>query len=300
MAVAILFGAGASYGSDAVGTPPLGAQLFDALADFNPAGWGALPAALGSQFRADFEGGMIQLSESHPHGLPPLQRAMAAYFFNFVPGNTNLYVRFGQRIAAASWDGAICTLNYERLLELALGAAGLQPTVGAPTDPSKTVELCLPHGCCHLFCQSVRGISSSVSFAGMHVRTNGPVVPIASPGEFQDRIQGDAFPPVMSYFEPAKTTTSGSNFITSQRSRWAELAAQSDTVALVGIRVRPQDAHIWDPLARTSATLVYCGGSSALAEFEAWSKQHRARGPDRGLSGYFADEFEAICQQIRL
>ena len=39
----IIFGAGASYGSDTGGLiPPLGAQLFDELARYNPNGWGSI------------------------------------------------------------------------------------------------------------------------------------------------------------------------------------------------------------------------------------------------------------------
>lgn len=115
-----LLGAGASFGSDVVGTPPMGGTLFDALRAFNPAGWGQLPTDLASLFRSDFERGMAQLAEVNPHAMPILQRAMAAFFFEFKPRPSNLYVELGKRMRLRGWSGAVGTLNYERLLEMSL------------------------------------------------------------------------------------------------------------------------------------------------------------------------------------
>lgn len=68
----ILFGAGASYGSDNSGIPPLGNNLFSELARFNPHGWGALPSEFRKVFNNDFEQGMLTLASERPHDLPIL------------------------------------------------------------------------------------------------------------------------------------------------------------------------------------------------------------------------------------
>jgi len=183
-----------------------------------------MPPQFATQFRADFEAAMAALGVAHPHAIPPLQRAMAAFFFTFVPRTTSLYVALAQRMASAGWNGAVCSLNYERLLELSLGRARVQATVGIPTNAAKSVELCLPHGCCHIFCEGVRGSSQGISFTGFGVSTDGPVVVISNPIQHRQRIENDAFPPVMSYFEPNKRTTSGTSFIVGQRERWGQLA----------------------------------------------------------------------------
>lgn len=298
MSTLLLLGAGASLGSDTVAVPPLGAQLIDALRAFNPPGWGALPSQMAQKFRADFEAAMSELGNANPHSIPPLQRAMAAYFFNFVPRLASLYVRLAHRLAAARWTGAICTLNYERLLELSISTARLQPTVGSATTPGRTIELCLPHGCCHVFCEGARGVSSGVSFAGFGVTTDGPVVVISDPTLHRQRIEQDAFPPVMSYYEPNKRTTAGASFIAAQRTRWNQLSGQADKIVAVGIRVRPHDAHIWDSMAHSAAGIVYCSGASAGAEFDAWAKQTRPRGQNVVLGGYFANEFDSICREL--
>jgi hypothetical protein len=294
-----LLGAGASFGSDVVGTPPMGGTLFDALRAFNPAGWGQLPTDLASLFRSDFERGMAQLAEVNPHAMPILQRAMAAFFFEFKPRPLNLYVELGKRMRLRGWSGAVGTLNYERLLEMSLGHAGVQPVV-AQSAGAGQVELCLPHGCCHLFCDGARMSSAAVSFSGAAVTIDGPVTVVDDPRQFAARIDGDAVPPVMSYFEPKKATTAGASFIRSQRARWAELVSLADVVAIVGVRVRPDDDHIWKPIAECSARLVYCAGASAVREFQAWARSTRGRVDHAALAGYFADQFESIWQQVGL
>lgn len=300
MSRVILFGAGASFGSDRSGMPPLGAALFDALRQFNPDGWGQVEERLASTFRSDFEGGMVALSNSNQFALPVLQRAMAAFFYRFAPTTENLYVQLANRIRATAWVGSLATLNYERLLEVSLLHVGIQPVVNMGAAASGSVELCMPHGCCHLFCESVRGMASGVSFSGMNVTTNGPVIALSNPAQFWDRIKNDAFPPVMSYFEPQKRTTSGANLIADQRQRWVHLCANATTIAVIGVHPRSHDSHIWGPLRSTSARIVYCGGPSGASAFEAWKRSSGRNASDNVLHGYFANEFGNLCAALAL
>lgn len=293
----ILFGAGASYGSDIFGTPPLGSALFEALCRFNPPGWGKLPESLSADFNRDFEGGMTKLAEINPHAMPVLQRAMAAFFFNFLPSANSLYLALARRIRSSSWQGSMGTLNYERLLELALGAVGVQPVVGQSAVAGQ-IELCLPHGCCHIFCDGVRMSGQGVSFSGVGVTMDGQISVVAEPDAYHSRIQNDAVPPVMSYFEPRKTTTAGASFIRGQRERWSDLAAAASTIAIVGARVRESDSHIWEPIAKSAAKLVYCAGEEAGKEFKAWAVRERAHREDLVFTGYFRDHFDSICVEI--
>lgn len=292
MSVVFLFGAGASYGSDSVGRPPLGTGLFDALALFNPPGWGAIGGDLAAHFRRDFEAAFATVQ---PHAYGPLLRAMGGYFFQFTARPTNLYFHLAQRIANAhAWSTALCSLNYERLLEQSISAARIRPTVGNPSNQVAQLELCLPHGCCHLFCDSVKAVSGMVSFAGAQVQTNGPITVVSDPVQHRARITQDAMPPVMSYFEPSKRTTSGASFIEAQRARWAALAQSASTVVIVGVKVREHDRHIWDPVATTPATVVYSAGPTAALEFDDWARRRRVGMPSVALRGYFADEFDAL------
>lgn len=232
--------------------------------------------------------------------MPVLQRAMAAYFFNFTPSPNNLYRRLATCIKNSKWDGACATLNYERMLELSLGSVGIRPVVGRGPQNALELELVLPHGCCHLFCDSIRGAASGISFSGTGITTDGPVSVVAQPAQFQARITGDAFPPVMSYFEPTKRTTSGTSFITGQRQRWNELATAASVIAIIGVAVRSEDAHIWEPILSSKATIVYCGGRDGAGEYRSWARQKNKVSSSVVLDGYFAPEFNRICDELDL
>ena len=299
----ILFGAGASFGSGEVvpKAPPIAGRLLAALSRLYPNAWGELSKESQSSLSEDFEAGMVAIGDRRPHALPPLERSMASFFFNFRPGVNNLYRELAQRMKKYSWSGALVTLNYERLLELSLLEEGLSPYSGTqPAKDDHPVELCLPHGCCHIFCESVRGTAAGISFSGQHVTTRGPVRVISDYAEFTRRIQEDAFPPVMSYFNPTKSTTSCANFIEEQRARYNEMVAGADVIAIVGVRVRPHDGHLWDALATTSGKLVYCSGASGAKEFEDWVDQVREDRPNIVLRKYFQEGFTEICEVVGL
>lgn len=299
---AILFGAGASFGSGSVipKPPPMTANLIRALERLFPAVWGSLPEAQRNLLRRDFEAGMKKIGEKNPHALPPLQRSMASFFFGFVPGDDNLYRDLARRIKGKAWPGALVSLNYERLLELSLLAEGVIPFIGSPPDKKPSVELCLPHGCCHIFCESARGSARGVSFTGTGVTTRGSVKVVANPTEHAQRIRTDAFPPVMSYFDPAKFTTSGANLIEAQRARYDAIVKSVKVVAIVGIKVRPHDKHLWEGLAATNAEVIYCSGKAAGQEFEQWAGDKRRRKASRVLHTYFNEGFEDLCTSIGL
>ena len=294
----ILFGAGASYGSNNQDVPPLGDDLFRALQRFNPDGWGRLSSSLSSEFRGDFENGMTNLSKTHSHAMPVLQRAMAAFFFNFQPTKNNLYHILAKHIKKSDWQGAIATLNYERLLEISLTHEGIQVVVGNEVHSKGKIELCLPHGCCHLFCEGVSISNQGISFSGVGISFDGRMKVISNPTEYRHRITSEAIPPVMSYFEPQKNTSSGVSFIRGQRERWRDLVTKSEIIAAVGIRVRERDSHIWEPIKSASGKIVYCSGRTGGQEFLEWHEKYRPDKEHKILYGYFADEFDSLCNEL--
>ncbi len=298
--VVFLLGAGASFGSDTVGTPPLGDRLFDELRRFDSPGWGAVSAGTAAALRADFEQGLLQID---PYRLPRLQRSMAAYFFEFQPQPSSLYRRLARRIAQGSWSGAFCTLNYDRLLELSLVAENVARFVGKrrATSSEGSVELCFPHGCCHLFSGGTRAPAQSVSFHGLGVHVEGNrVAPIDDPVLFQKRICTDAMPPIMCYFELQKRTSSNQRFLDEQRRRWEDLALSAEVIVAIGVRLRRHDEHLWNPMSDSPARIVYCGGCAGAQEFTSWSEQNRPGRGDLVLKGYFQNEFNAICSEAHL
>lgn len=295
----IIFGAGASYGSDSLGPlPPLGNGLLEELVNFSPNTWGKLPEKYKKACITDFEQGMQLLFKEQPLNLAPLQRAMAAYFFSFQPRITNLYLRLGNLIRASKWNlkGSIVSFNYERLLEISLINEGLQPVIGYPRAPNH-IELCLPHGCCHIFLDSIRG--SGFLFTANNIQIDGGRIRVISdPIEFNMRIGNDVFPPIMSYFDPHKRTTSGQRFIDDERRRYAELVMSAEKLGIIGLKVRTFDDHIWGPLSDSEAEIIYCAGRRGAEEYSNWAKEYRIDKEDIVLPGYFEEFFENICSEL--
>jgi hypothetical protein len=226
---------------------------------------------------------------------------MAGFFFRFGPTKDSLYRKLARRIEKAKWPGALATLNYERMLHLALHSSGVPTFCGPRPNSFSGIELCLPHGCCHVFCDSVTGSAAAITMDGRAVNTNGPVIAVDEPREFWLRIRTQAFPLVMSYFEPSKFTTSGDNFIQEQRSRLQQLIVDADKIAVIGVSVRDQDAHIWNSLAHATAPIYYCSGKSSKAAFEMWAERNRlAASGDIVSEQYWVDDFDSVAKHLEL
>ncbi len=149
----ILFGAGASFGSGEVvpKAPPIAGRLLAALSRLYPNARGELSKESQSSLSEDFEAGMVAIGDRRPHALPPLERSMASFFFNFRPRVNNLYRELAQQMKKYSWSGALVTLNYERLLESSLleegllPYSGIQPAKGRPSCGAVSSSRLLPH-----------------------------------------------------------------------------------------------------------------------------------------------------------
>src|SRR5439155_6316345 len=98
----ILFGAGASYGSEKARPhcPPLGVGLFDDLQGQYPDAWGALPEAIREKFALNFEPAMKEIWEDAQYDAATLMRCMADYFAQFKPLDGNTYHRLLEHLSA--------------------------------------------------------------------------------------------------------------------------------------------------------------------------------------------------------
>lgn len=281
----VFFGAGASYGSEPTSkVPPLGAKLFDELARFAPATWGVLPPSWSSQFRADFEPAMALFIQSGGFGAP-LQWDMAEYFFSqFSATKSSVYAALIQTLACNIDQYLFATINYELLLFQARAIAGVE------TDKFR---VCLPHGNSCLCCEGVSA-TRGVSFTG-GVSTGGRVRIFRDIADFRAEKAKNVFPPVMSYYEPNKFTVSCSNYIQAERNRFQQAILSAEKVAIVGVRVHPIDRHIWQPLAKTKAPILYLSVPSAANDFSAWS-ENEGRSGDLPVAKYFSDGLQELVE----
>jgi hypothetical protein len=291
----IIFGAGASYGSDTCNIPPLGANLFNALNT-----WGSLPYEYKVALQNDFEQGIQKISQERSVLLAPLQRSMALFFFNFGIRTNNLYNVIAERIKKTGWNlrGSLVTLNYEKMLPMALNHNNLRPVLLPLNNQMQTneIEICLPHGICNLFVSGVRATRGVTFTAG--VMFDGPPECVDNQYQFQYRVINDVIPPIMSYFEPQKSNCSGGNFIGSMRRRYQELVLHADKIAIIGLKVRSFDIHIWEPLSKTNAELIYYSGKQGIKEFSDWCGRERVGKANKNVEGYFSQCFDSLCTEI--
>lgn len=298
----ILFGAGASFGSDLVGkTPSLGKNLFSALASYDKNRWGSIPDKLAHDFIPDFESGMVRYGNKYSRNVPMLQRKMACYFFDFEPGPLNLYRKLAKRIINSQCSVNISTINYDLLLQRSFTLEGLSLVADGFGFKFKKyeieLELILPHGSCNLFDANVKSLGN-IAFDYRYLKTSGHNIKmIRDYDEFNTEIL-NKIPPVMSYYEPIKSVNAGEEFIEEQKRRFEKKAQESDIICIVGVKVNQSDECIWKPLAKTEGRLFYCSGSKAAEEFEKWKRNNRKDREDRIIPKSFDDGFKEICEVI--
>ncbi|NGX63109.1 MAG: hypothetical protein KR126chlam6_00516 [Candidatus Anoxychlamydiales bacterium] len=294
--VLLLFGAGASYGSekDIKTTPALSDGLFQILRARFPS-WRNLDLKYRDHFQ-DFEEGMNQVLAQHPLDVSELQRDMAKYFFNFHPSPENLYIRIIKRLGIK--DISFASLNYDRLLEEAIFRSGFFPKYSLEDKKSeKEVNLCLPHGCSNLFLTDFGIPPDSLTYTfddDVFDSSSDPKV-IRNDKDFQNEINLNALPPIMACFNRRKTSAVGKSFLEKQKRMFEERVLSAGLIVIVGINVREHDGHIWCPLAETSAKLLYCSGEEGGKVFKIWRDKFRSAKNDLIFGGYFAAHFDEIC-----
>jgi len=300
----IFFGAGASFGSEFIKkTPPIGENLFEALAIYDKEVWGSIPEKLAQDFKPDFEYGMVKYGDKNPKKVAILQRSMACYFFCFEPGPLSLYKKLAKRIIKAQWNGTFSTVNYDRLLQLSLTEEGFELTpdgFGFKFKKSGVeIKLILPHGSCNLFDENVKSPGNMV-FDYRHFTTSGlKIRMVRAYNEFKIKIQNKILP-IMCYYEPLKRVTAGRVFIKDQRKKFEDAVLIADIICIIGVKVNKNDEHIWRPLTETKGRLLYCSGEEAGEEFEEWKKYNRKNRKDKIIKKLFEEGFKEICEALEI
>lgn len=302
MRILFFLGAGASYGSeeDITCRPKLAADLFQTLCDQFPLTWGKLYSKYRQSFLKDndFEKGMNSVIKEQPEKVLELQRNMAQYFFNFNPSADSLYFRLIEKLGIENLSFA--SLNYDRLIEEAIIRSGFLPKNNLEMKKEKEVYLCLPHGCSNYFLEGIEippglfettCVENAIDSSDMKM--------IRHLEEFQLQISSNALPPVMSCFNSRKDSLVGRMFLDSQEIMFAKMVLSAELIVIVGVNVREHDKHIWSPLSKTKAKIVYCSGEDGAKGFNSWVKECRKEKKHRIFDGYFLEHFDDICNEVK-
>ncbi|MFZ1077371.1 MAG: hypothetical protein WAN47_08090 [Nitrosotalea sp.] len=270
----VLFGAGASYGSNDVfpHATPLGADLYTILKKNFPSTWGNLPHDIDTKFQDNFEEGMKLVWENHSHNVGLLMRHLTLYFAQFRQNNPsqNLYFRFIESIKQNANEIAMSSLNYDVLLELAITSSGLQVNYFSDSPIQNSMLVWKLHGSCNFIPVNIHA-GSGVSY-GSGVSFNSNIQAVSPNEAIQFCLSGTALYPAMCLYMDKKPTQISPSVIGKIQQNWLTSIGKANKVLIIGVRPNPNDTHIWNPIIETNAMVGYIGSNE---DFIKYVKQKR-------------------------
>lgn len=267
----VVLGAGASFGSEVCKThvPPLGDQLFKRLEE-RPGIASGLPSDLKKIFHSDFESGMAEFIHRWAVHAGTFQRELALYLSSFTPTVDNLY--FDLLSVFGSHRTTFATLNYDLLLERVALAKSLQYQYGV-AHSSACVSILKPHGSSNFWPDVPLGNFRGCSFTSLYPGAADVVAPVRPlmPDEAHERCRlDDSFSPAMSMYAKGKHVRSCPDFVMGQQNLFKYACERATSIHVIGVKVVPEDDHVWEPIAKSSARLVYFGSSADADLFHGW------------------------------
>lgn len=278
----ILFGAGASNGTDGIlpEPPPLGNTLYQELARCYQQSWGSLPQDIRSIFQQDqgFEQGMQVLWDQNAQNISNLMCDMAIYLAQFRPHQSgiDLYSRLFSELNAKKISNTILysTLNYECILEIAASAKGLAIHYGLDgnldTELSiNTIQVWKLHGSCNFIDDSIRGNGSIRLATGTW---DGLLEPVSPNEAIQYCLTSIGLYPAMALYMKAKPVQIGKSIIQRLQENWSQVVQNTKRILIIGVKPYTEDLHIWKPLAKSQAEIAYVGSKASFTE---WKSTYR-------------------------
>ena len=313
MTKTILFGAGASIDESANGPVPLTKDLFDILRETKES-WKNLPDDWDQEFRnTEFEKAMQKLLDKYLNEAiyrsgstvqvpfdqiskdpslrvwSDLQWDLAEYFYleHRIKADS-LYIKLLEEIRSNFTSFQLSTLNYDILLLQALELIGL---VGPDVSLISPIPICSPHGSSLFYCctpnfkrtENGYAIYPGTQLAGdpLNIDENINRIEIkafSSGTEFKNRKE-DLFPPIMCYIEPMKRIKVGKKFIQAEQQKWKDWVNSSEAIVVIGVNITLDDKHIWDPLCKTKAPILYVSGEGSRENFHKWREHCQRSNP---------------------
>lgn len=290
----VLLGAGASHGSEPAGyaTPPLGDGLFEKLAS-RPGIASKLPNKTKKLFK-DFEQGMADFAISNSGDIQQFQREMAYYLAEFSPSPNSLFFRILEIFDRK--ETVFASLNYDLLLEEAMEACGYRPCYDLELL-YKRIRLIKPHGSSN-FWYDLPGYSfRNIRVVNCGIALSAPVTPRTRTETLALCQTDDSFAPAMSMYAKGKEVKTCPDFVIQQQALFEEACSKVKEIYIIGVRVVPEDAHVWGPLMKSSAHLTYFGRGNDESEFIAWVKSV-GKENSSFVHGYFGEALDYIKMKL--
>lgn len=294
MGTLFLFGAGASFGSGACrpNPPPLGRGpdgLFRRLQRVRGTVASTITGDDAQRFEENFEAGMEAFHASNGGRLTlPFMRETAIFLLEHHPLPRNAYVQLLSGIRQRNDAATFASLNYDMLLEDSAAIAGYAGVIYTMSPlPKGTLRVLKPHGSANIIINP-----DQMRFAGFEFIMNSAACAVdgeAKPLTGREalaylREPGQSLAPIMALYAPSKLPVIGKTALEQGQRFWADSVKSASRIFLVGVSLQEHDAHIWDPLSGSDASLfVVDPYPDQILE---WSKRRR-----RAAATHLAREF---------
>jgi hypothetical protein len=260
-----LFGAGASafIGECFPRNPPLGIDLFRELQRA-----GGIASTVDNElariFDQDFELGMAEFRRLREIETIAFLREMARYFVQFEPGPESHYCALVRIVANARRPSILATLNYDLLIESAISQQGLRVTYHGLPVPRQNIPVLKIHGSCNFLpdiAGRIRGASFDLSAAAPgSSAVNAPVRAAVNRSEVLEFCsREDSIAPAIALYAKGKQVLICPDFVRRQQDDWRREVKKASRLFVVGVRVNPEDSHIWESLRSSRGDLFYVG-----------------------------------------
>ena len=113
------------------------------------------------------------------------------------------------------------------------------------------------------------GFNAQLTETGVHVLTRLEAL------KKIETSQSNIDAPVMAIYAPGKPIISCRYFVKNQQTLFEKAVLQAKRIIIIGVRVCEDDKHIWQPLAKTKASIGYVSPSSE--DFISWAKKNKLK-----------------------
>lgn len=207
---------------------------------------------------------MAALMQLYPKAVQPLETGapsphtlmqdMTRFFLSFelAYGGQDLYSRFLVALLQSPNGMAVhlATLNYEHLLERAMGRLGLRPAV------------LRPHGGCQLWPEKGGTILVGRGRAighGMHsISSRVKAKHALRISQLLNQVDQMKYP-CMAMYLPGKITQVGQRYLRRMQARFQRRVTDSRTIILIGVRPWDSDTHLWPAIYTAQGTVLFVG-----------------------------------------
>ena len=293
MAVVVLLGAGASFGSVGVEpyAPPLGNDLFNDLVKRGGVA-ATLPEYIKHLFESNFEDGMAEYFKYSNKNIMSFQRELAYYLAHFKPKESNVYLRLIRELGCQRV--VYSSLNYDLLFELSAAKLGLFTTYSSEYHQGG-VRLLKIHGSSNFWPDIPKGMLKNCNFYNSGIADiQAPIKPLNQIDTINKCKQEDSLAPAIAMFAEGKAVRISPDYVQNQYEMWKEQVNKSSNIFVVGVRVHEIDKHIWSILGNSKAKVTYFGFDNDRAEFNQWKINNNKKN-----AYFYNSDFEKSVQIIK-